>query len=125
MGAYGFIDATCAGHAERYGTLHDTCNNIMKNRCEYINAQPTHRPSAESELDGVQVRDGTPHLSNQTLLGDVDVAQVERVVDGLHLPHLDEPHPHGLGGGLQHSLTVVLCLVQHLQTQGGAIYLRV
>jgi len=85
----------------------------------------THRPSAQSKLDGVQVRDGAPHLSDQTLLRDVDVAQVERVVDGLHLPHLDEPHTHGLGGGLQHSLTVVLGLVQHLQQwQRGDICFR-
>lgn len=44
------------------------------------------------------------------------------MVDGLHLPHLDEPHSHGLGGGLQHSLMVVLCLVQHLQQQRGVLH---
>ena len=77
----------------------------------------THRPSSQGELDGVQVGDRTPHLSDQTLLSDVDVAEVEGVVDGLHLPHLDEPHPHGLGGGLQNALAVVLGLVQHLQGQ--------
>lgn len=49
-------------------------------------------------------------------MGDVNVAEVERVVDGLHLPHFDEPNPHGLGSSLQHSLTVVLSLVQHLQS---------
>lgn len=36
------------------------------------------------------------------------------MVDGLHLPHLDEPHPHRLGGSLQDPLPVVLRLVQHL-----------
>lgn len=74
----------------------------------------SHRSPAQGELDGVQVGHGTPHLSDQTLLGHVDVAQVEGVVDGLHLPHLDEPHPHRLGGGLQDPLPVVLRLVQHL-----------
>lgn len=39
------------------------------------------------------------------------------MVDGLHLPHLDEPHAHRLGGGLENSLPVVLRLVQHLWTQ--------
>lgn len=77
----------------------------------------TDRPSAQSKLDGVQVWDGAPHLSDQTFLRDVDVAEVKCVVDGLHLPHFDEPHPHGLRGSLQHPLTMVLCLVQHLKAQ--------
>lgn len=44
------------------------------------------------------------------------------MVDGLHLPHLDEPHPHGLRSSLKHSLTVVLGLVQHLQQQRGGMF---
>lgn len=36
------------------------------------------------------------------------------MVDGLHLPHLDEPHSDRLGGGLQDPLPVILGLVQHL-----------
>lgn len=79
----------------------------------------SHRSPAQGELDGVQVGHGTPHFGDQTLLGHVDVAQVEGVVDGLHLPHLDEPHPHRLGGGLQDPLPVVFRLVQHLVGGGG------
>lgn len=71
----------------------------------------THRPPPQSKLDGVQVGDGTPHLGDQTLLGHVDVAEVESVVDGLHFPHFDEPHPDGLGCSLQDPLPVVLSLV--------------
>lgn len=74
----------------------------------------THRPPTQSELDGVQVGDGTPHLGDQTLLRHVDVAEVEGVVDGLHLPHFDEPHPDRLGCSLQDPLPVVLGLVQDL-----------
>lgn len=79
----------------------------------------SHRSPPQSELDGVHVGDGAPHLGDQTLLGDVDVAQVEGVVDGLHLPHLDEPHSDRLGGGLQDPLPVILGLVQHLLGGGG------
>ena len=78
----------------------------------------TYRAAAQGELDGVQVGHGAPHLGDQTLLGHVDVAQVERVVDGLHLPHLDEPHAHRLGGRLEHPLPVVLSLVQDLGGKG-------
>lgn len=77
----------------------------------------THRPPTQSELDGVQIRDGAPHLGDQTLLRHVDVAEVESVVDGLHLPHFDEPHSDGLGCSLQDPLPVVLSLVQHLWEQ--------
>lgn len=79
----------------------------------------SHRSPPQSKLDGVHVGDGAPHLGDQTLLGDVDVAQVEGVVDGLHLPHLDEPHSDRLGGGLQDPLPVILGLVQHLWGCGG------
>lgn len=51
----------------------------------------THRPAAQSKLDGVQIGDGTPHLSDQTLVGDIEAAQVQDVVDCLHLFHLHDP----------------------------------
>lgn len=74
----------------------------------------THRAPSECELDGVEVGDGAPHLRNQALLGHVYVAQVQGVVDGLHLPHLDEPDPDVLSRGLQDPLAVILRLIQHL-----------
>lgn len=85
----------------------------------------THRPPTQSKLDGVQIRDRTPHLCDQTLLCHVNVAEVERVVDGLHFSHFDEPHPDGLGCSLQDPLPVVLSLVQYLwgQTSRGGTWL--
>lgn len=77
--------------------------------------QRTYCASAQRKLYGVQVWDRTPDFSDQTLLGHINVAQVECVVDCLHLPHFDEPNPHCLRGGLQHPLTMILCLVQHLE----------
>lgn len=77
----------------------------------------THRAPTQSELDGVQVGDGAPHLCDQTLLRHVDVAQVQSVVDGLHLSHFDEPHSDGLGCSLQDPLPVVLSLVKYLWGQ--------
>lgn len=74
----------------------------------------THRAPPERKLDGVQVSDGAPDLGDQALLGDVYVAKVQRVVDGLHFAHFDEPDPDVLGSGLQHPLPVVLGLVQNL-----------
>lgn len=59
-----------------------------------------HGASPQSELNGVQVRQGTPDFSDQTLLGDINVAEIERVVDGLHLPHFNKPHTQGLSSGL-------------------------
>lgn len=36
------------------------------------------------------------------------------MVDGLHLPHLDEPDADVLGSSLKNPLAVILCLVQDL-----------
>lgn len=100
--------------------LHSLHNHDGRHiRCDALFSPPwrrsvSHRSPPQSKLDGVHVGDGAPHLGDQTLLGDVDVAQVEGVVDGLHLPHLDEPHSDRLGGGLKDPLPVILGLVQHL-----------
>lgn len=84
----------------------------------------THRAPSERELNGVKVGDGAPDLCNQTLLSHIDVAQVQCVVDGLHLPHFDEPDADVLGSRLQNPLAVVLCLIQHLwerKDKGGTL----
>ena len=42
------------------------------------------------------------------------------MVDGLHLPHLDEPDTDVLGSSLKNPLAVILCLVQNLWGEKGA-----
>lgn len=75
---------------------------------------PPHRAPSQGKLDGVQVGDRAPHLCDQTFLSDINVAEVQRVVDGFHLPHFDKPHTHGFSSSLKDPLPVVLRLVQHL-----------
>ena len=74
----------------------------------------THRAPSECELDGVEVSDRAPDLRNQALLSHIDVAQVQGVVDGLHLPHFDKPDTGVLGSCLQNPLAVILRLIQNL-----------
>lgn len=70
----------------------------------------TDRAPPERLLDAIEISDGTPALGDETLLRDVQVEHVERVVDGLDLAHLDEPHLDVLGRRHQHAMTVVLGL---------------
>lgn len=72
---------------------------MLQQKCVCVAPFPD-RASPQSELNGVQVRQGTPDFSNQTLLSDVDVAEIERVVDGLHLPHFNKPHTQVLSSSL-------------------------
>lgn len=74
----------------------------------------THSASPESKLDGIEVSHRTPHFSNQALLCHVDVAQVQGVVNRLHLPHFDEPDTDVFSSCLQNPLAMILRLVQHL-----------
>lgn len=74
----------------------------------------THSAPPESKLDGIEVSNRTPHFSNQAFLGHVDVAQVQGVVNRLHLAHFDEPHTDVFSSCLQNPLAMILSLVQHL-----------
>lgn len=80
----------------------------------------THRAPSERKLDGVEVSNGAPDLCDQTLLGHVDVAQVQGVVNGLHLPHFDEPDSDVLSSCLQDPLAVILCLIENLMGEKAA-----
>ena len=62
----------------------------------------------------VEVSDWTPALSDEAFLRDIEVEHVECVVDGFDLAHLDEPDLDVLSGGDQHTVTVILCLLQNL-----------
>ena len=81
----------------------------------------THGAAAQGELDLVEVGHGAPALGDETLLGDVQVEHVERVVDGLDLTHLDEPHLDVLSSRHQHAVTVVLGLTEHLSTRKASV----
>lgn len=74
----------------------------------------THSASPESKLDRIEVSHGTPDFSNQALLCHIDIAQIQGMVDGLHLAYFDEPHTDIFSGRLQNPLAMILCLVQHL-----------
>lgn len=87
----------------------------MRTRANQATPQEnTHRSLAQGFLHLGKVLHGTPDLSNEALLGDIQAALVEDEVDGLHLLHLHLP-----GGQCQHHLVqhlcqVLLCLLQHL-----------
>lgn len=56
----------------------------------------THRSFFQSLANLGQISHWAPNLSNQTLVGDVKTAEVENMVNGLHLLHLNEPGMDGL-----------------------------
>ena len=74
----------------------------------------THSASPESKLDRIEVSNRTPDFSNQALLCHIDIAQIQGMVDSLHLAYFDEPDTDIFSGCLQHPLAMILCLVQHL-----------
>ncbi|CAN7977326.1 unnamed protein product, partial [Ixodes persulcatus] len=75
----------------------------------------THSAPAQCKLDLLEVRDCTPALCDEALLGDVQVEQVQGVVDGFDLAHLHKPVLDVLGRSHQHPVTVVLGLAEHLR----------
>lgn len=60
------------------------------------------RAVLECPAQVVQVGLGTPDLSDEALVGHVEAAHVQHVVNGLHLLHLDDVAVDGLGGFTQH-----------------------
>jgi hypothetical protein len=57
----------------------------------------TYSATTESHLDFVQIFHRTPAFPNQTLLGDIQVEHVQRVIDCFDLADLDKPHFDVLG----------------------------
>ena len=68
------------------------------------------RASPESHLDRRKVGGRDPALGDQTLVGHVQVEEVESVVDGLDLTNLDEPQLDVFRGRREDSLAVVVGL---------------
>ena len=75
-----------------------------------------YRASPECQLYLVKVSNWTPALPDETLLGDIQVEHVECMVYGFDLAHLYEPHLNVLGRSHQDTVTMVLGLLQHLQS---------
>jgi hypothetical protein len=73
--------------------------------------------SPEGQLNGLQVQNRHPALRNQTLLGYIQVEQVQCVVNGFNLAHFNEPVLDVLCSSNQDSVSVVLGLPQNLQTK--------
>lgn len=68
----------------------------------------------ERVLRRLEVLDRQPALADETLVGHVQVEQVERVVDGFDLAHFDEPHDQIARCILQRAPPVLFRLLQHL-----------
>lgn len=68
----------------------------------------------ESSFYPVSISHWEPDLCNDALLGDVDVAAIQDVVDGLDFLHLDPPGPQVGCCLVQQSLAVGLSLRYHL-----------
>lgn len=88
----------------------------------YIKISTTHRSIFQGSPQGGNVIDGTPHFSNQTLVGNIETALVQDVINGLHLLHLDDPGVYRFRSFNQDLLQVVLCPMENLQTVGVGDY---
>lgn len=85
----------------------------------------THRAPPQCLLDSVKVLHRTPALGDQTFLGHVQVQHVEGVVNGLDLPHLDEPNLYVTGRCHQNPVPVILSLTQNLKIGGRKAYTHI
>lgn len=74
----------------------------------------THHALLQRPLDAPGVCHREPDLGNGALLGDVNVAHVQDVVNGLHLLHFNGPGVPVGSCFLQEALTVRLCLCDDL-----------
>ena len=88
---------------------------ILEQTPKFKNIGCTHCSTPESKLDGVKVSNRTPDFSYEAFLGHINVAEVQSVIDCLHLAHLYEPDTDILCRSLQNPLPMILCLVQHLE----------
>lgn len=64
--------------------------------------RPPYRPLLERPAQVVQVGLGTPDFSDEALVGHVEAAHVQHVVNGFHLLHLDDVAVDGFGGFTQY-----------------------
>lgn len=74
------------------------------------NLAKSYSSSTQSHLNGLDVQHWHPAFSNQTLLRDVQVEQVERVINRFDFANLNEPVLKVLGSGDQDAMTMILSL---------------
>lgn len=51
----------------------------------------TNSAFTESQLDGLKIEGRNPALSDQTLLRDIQIEQIQRVINGLYFTHFNKP----------------------------------
>lgn len=64
--------------------------------------EPPHRALLQCPSQLVQISLRTPDLGDEALVGHVEAAHVQHVVNGFHLLHLDHTAVDRLGGFTQH-----------------------
>jgi hypothetical protein len=79
-------------------------------------ARMAYSSPPEGQLNGLQVQNRHPALRDQTLLGHIQVKQVQCVIDGFDLAHFHEPVLDVFCSSNQDSVSVVLSLTQNLET---------
>lgn len=75
----------------------------------------THRSFFQGSPQGGNVVNGTPHFSDQTLVGDIKTALVQYIVNGLHLLDLDDPGVNWFWSFDQDLSQIVLCPMENLE----------
>lgn len=73
-----------------------------------------NRSSPQGQLYRLDVKNRYPALSNQTLLRDIQIEQVEGMIYGLYFADFYKPVLDMFGSGNKNPVSVVLRLSQHL-----------
>jgi hypothetical protein len=89
----------------------------VRSRLRQITASVAYSSPPEGQLNGLQVQNRHPALCDQTLLGHIQVEQVQRVINGFDLAHFNEPVLDVFCSSNQDSMSMVLSLTQNLQAK--------
>lgn len=95
--------------------VHDVTSPVIEAKVKNRGLQGfPHRSFLQGSSQRGNIVDRTPHLSNQTLVGDIKATQIQNIVDGLHLLDLDDPGVDRFRGLHQDLFQVVLCPMKNL-----------
>lgn len=75
----------------------------------------TYSSSTQSQLNGLQIQYWNPAFSNETLLRDIQIEEIQGMIDRFYFPDFDEPILDVLCCCHQHSVSVILSLSQNLK----------